>query len=484
MQGKKINRNKEFLGRDYELEYLEEISQRKQSSILVVFGRRRVGKTELLEQFFYNRNILKFEGIEGSPQSKQIANALEQLSIYTQDPNHAKLKFKTWTEFFRLLSSLCQKGKWTIYFEEIQWLASYKTNFIAELKYLWDNEFRHNKELILILCGSSPSFIVNKILHSKALYNRSQYQLCVEPFNLLETKLFLKNKSNSEVMDAYLSIGGIPEYLKLIKGSSSSVFLSLCKNSFRQNGFFVNEFERIFTSSLAGSKYYQKIIEYLAKKRFASREDIAQHLNISPGGTISNILEDLAICNFIEKYTPYNLKENSTLVRYTISDEYLQFFYAFIKPKLKRINSGDFNHNPSQALKTSDYAKWLGYSFERLCRKKHNLIAKILGFNMINYRYGAYFSKGSINLDPGYQIDLVFDRDDKVLTVCEIKYSANPIDTSIIQSFEKKLQFLPKDKKSIHKVLISANGISPSLEHQAYFDQIITLDTLFDPKYY
>ncbi len=483
MHSKKIQKNSGFLGRDYEFDYLGEITKRKEASILVVYGRRRVGKTELLEQYFYKRNILKFEGIEGQSQSKQIANALEQLSIYTEDPNHAKLKFKTWTEFFRLLSRLCKKGKWTIYFEEIQWLASYKTKFIAELKYLWDNEFRHNKELILILCGSSPSFIVNKILHSKALYNRSQYQLFVEPFDLLETKQFLKKKSNHEIMDAYLSIGGIPEYLKWIKQESSS-FLSLCKNSFRKDGFFVNEYERIFTSSLADSKYYQKIIEFLAKKHFATREEISQHLKVNPGGTISNVLEDLIICNFIEKYTPYNLGENSTLVRYSISDEYLQFFYTFIKPKIKRISSGDFNRNPGQAIKTSDYTKWLGYSFERMCRKKHNLIAKILGFNMINYRHGAYFSKGSIDADPGYQIDLVFDRDDKVLTVCEIKYTQTPIDTSIIQSFERKLGFLSTTRKSIHKVLISSNGVSPSLKQRAYFDQIITINDFFDPKYY
>ena len=160
---------------------------------------------------------------------------------------------------------------WTVYLEELQWLANYESKMISELKYAWDNYFRHNENLILILCGSAPSFMLDYVVHSKALYNRSQYEFHLKEFNLFEVSLFLQERSNKEIMDAYLTVGGIPEYLKWIS-RESSVFLSLCKNSFSSGSFFLCAYERIFTSSLSKNKHYKAVIEILSKRKFATRE--------------------------------------------------------------------------------------------------------------------------------------------------------------------------------------------------------------------
>jgi hypothetical protein len=294
-------------------------------------------------------------------------------------------------------------------------------------------------------------------------------------------------------MNAYLTIGGVPEYLKWVS-KESSVLLSLCKNSFSSNAFFVREYERIFTSSLSQNKYYKEIIEILSKKKYATRNELAKVLGASSGGTLSNVLLDLEKSGFISVYHPFNTNENSLLTRFTIEDNYLQYYFRCIKPLQKNIESaasaspgealaksgvselknikfptlrgfpdacvgvpqsGAYDLNPKMALVMDSYIKWLGFSFERFCRKYHYVIARILQFAAVNYKSGAFFSRATEKESPGYQIDLIFDRADNVYTICEIKYFQGKVGTNVIQEFETKLSLFPKkNNKTIHKVLI------------------------------
>jgi hypothetical protein len=472
--------NKLFIGREYEIEHLTEIGNAGQPAIVVMYGRRRVGKTELLEQVYRERNIIKFEGIKGKSESEQMTNVLWQLSEYLNAPPIAKIQVSTWTEVFKLICDYIPEGKWTLYFEEVQWLADYKPTFISELKYAWDNYFKNKSELILILCCSSPSFIINEVLLSQALYNRSQHEFHLRELSLRETKQFMHQRSNRELMDAYLLVGGIPEYLKWLN-NKSSVMVSLCQNSFRPASFFLNEVQRIFVSSLADKKHYKAIIEFLAQRRFATRDTILNNIKVASSGATTALLVDLELCGFIEKYTPYQLDDESTLNRYCISDAYLQFYYKFIKPIKRDIEHGDFISQPTSAIKTDSFYKWLGYAFERLCRRKHRIIAKILGFSAVHYRSGVYFNRQTNKDNPGYQLDLVFDRDDKVITLCEIRYLQGSVGVGVIQEFENKLAlFENKKNKTLHKVLITTEGADNSLIRRAYFDDVITIDQLIE----
>lgn len=468
-----------FVGRAFEWKRLVELGKTQSAQLLVVYGRRRIGKTELLEQVYRQRNILKFEGIRDKPQPEQRSHVMWQLSEYANNPLLAKVQVNSWVEVFKYIYDQIPEGTWTLYFEEVQWLANYQPDFVAELKFAWDNYFKRKENLLLILCGSSPSFIVNEVLLSKSLYNRSQHELHLQEFSLNETRKFLESRSLREVMDAYLTVGGIPEYLQQLK-RRSSIFTSLCEQSFLPDSFFSKEHERIFVSSLSENKHYRRIIELLAVKRFLTRNDILKSLKLSSSGTLTEILLDLELCGFIEKYTPYNLGESSHLTRYCIADNYLQFYYKFIDPIHREIQHGNYRENPLQAIKLDSYQKWLGFAFERMCRRKQHLIAKILGFQSVRYRAGAFFSRATQTEDPGFQFDLVFDRDDKVLTLCEIKYLQGPVSSDVITAFERKISALPNQKrKTLHKVLITAEGIDTALEKRHYFDQIITLDDLF-----
>ncbi|MBF0106070.1 MAG: hypothetical protein HQM16_12175 [Deltaproteobacteria bacterium] len=476
----KIKANRTFIGRTLERERLLAITKSATASIVVVYGRRRVGKTALIEQVLGGRNLLKFEGIEGQPEARQRRHFLLQLSEYAGDPMIAKLRLSTWTEVFQTLFKYTSKGVWTLFFDEVQWLAAYKTRLIAELKFVWDNSFKQNQSLILVLCGSSPSFIIKKILRSKALYNRSQYEIPLQEFPLVDTKSFLKSaRSAREVMDATLTVGGIPEYLKYLDGGSS-VFLGLCQHAFTQGGFFTNEYQRIFSSSLGDNPDYMKVICFLSRRPHVTRREIAKHLRTSSGGRLTNLLHDLELCGFVTKYTPFQLKQDSLISRYVISDQYLQFYFRFIAPLHAEIQDGQFDHNPAKPLNSDAYDQWLAYSFERYCRKHHHIIAKLLNFGAVSYRSGAFFNRETEKLSKGFQIDLVFERKDKVHTVCEIKYSRVPVTKSIIVEFEKKLALFPKKTSfTLEKVLITAEGVDSAVKREGYFDSVITLDDIF-----
>lgn len=474
-----IQLNQSFIGRSDERKQLALLQEDTNSNILIVYGRRRVGKTELIEQSFRKRNILKFEGAQNQDELNQQQLVMRKLSEYANEPMLKKIAIDRWLDVFDNISNYTKEGTWTIYFEELQWLANYKDNFISELKIAWDNNFRRNPNIIVILCGSSPSFMIQKVIHSKALYNRSQTEVHLQELSLLETKQLLGKRANREIINTYLTIGGIPEYLKKIKSYSSS-FTGICEQSFKKNSYFSKEYKRIFVSSMAENPHYQQIINFLSNKRFSSREQIANNLKLGRGGRLGSYLEELELSGFIKKYSPYNLAERSKLTRYCICDAYLQFYFKFIHPNQAAIQSGRYQKQATNAIKMDAYQKWIGYAFERYCRDHSHKIAQLLGFSGIHYLSGCFFNRNTNKQDPGYQIDLLFDRDDHVITICEIKYLQSKVNVSIIEEFERKLSlFENKKNKTLHKVLISAEGANTNLINRHYFDNIITLEDFF-----
>ncbi|MBB70864.1 MAG: hypothetical protein CMF50_00510 [Legionellales bacterium] len=484
METHHIAQNSQFVGRQFEQQRIGQMLDRHKASILIVYGRRRVGKTELLEQTFSQRNILKFEGIRGQTESEQRMQVMTQLAVYAGNPLLREVQTTSWVDVFRHIAEYVKEGVWTLYFEEVQWLADYQDSFIAELKYAWDNMFRHNPDLIVILCGSAPSFMINHVVHSEALYNRSQYEIHLQEMDPIEAHALLQKYSAKDAFQAYLTIGGIPEYL-LKLNSNSSVMLSLCQQSFEKNAYFAEEYQRIFVSSLANNPNFQKTIEFLSKRRFATRSEILQHLKMTSGKNVTELLLDLELSGFIQKYTPYNTSDNSLLARYCIADPYLQFYFKFIEPIKSDIQKGKYSKSPTTALNNNQYNIWLGYAFERFCRRYDYILANILGFSAVQYTSGAFYNRSTIASDPGYQIDLIFDRKDNVLTVCEIKYLSMPAKKKVIDEFENKLDNLPlKPGQTLQKVLISACGAEQSLIDQYYFDRIITLEDILQPHYW
>lgn len=465
-----------IIGRDQEASKLQLVRAENTPAILIMYGRRRVGKTSLIEETYRGKRLLKFEGDEALDDIGQIKNCLEQLSRYAKDPKIAKLDYSSWREFFLLLWDYISEGEWVVYLEELQWLARYKANLISELKYIWDNYYQGNKKLLVILCGSSHSFMINHVLHSKALYNRSQHEIYLKPLTIQSSIKLLKFKTLKQSIDAFLMVGGIPEYLKYMNGEKTAI-RAMSIHSFTDSGYFLNEYKRIFISSLAKNKDYKRILEFISVNYSVTAEQIYKGLKMKRNGTFKRILQDLELCGFIIKVTPFDAKINTTLIKYEIADNYLHFYYAFIKPIENKIRRGDYINNLFDVVKPLRLSQWLGYAFERFLRQNPNIIAKILQFAAVEYESGTYFNR--VEKDNKFQIDLAYMRKDRVLTICEVKYTETPVGISVIQELENKIERLSteiKKRYEIQRVLISREGATKELVERGYFDRILSVE--------
>jgi uncharacterized protein len=475
-----VRRNPRFAGRDVEYAKLSALGRGASAKIVVVYGRRRVGKTELIEQTFAKRNLLKFEGLERQGKARQMTQFLETLARYLNDPYIAKLQLRSWREVLLLVAKKIQRGKWTLYLEELQWLANYQSELVSALKYVWDNELRHNKDLLVVLCGSAPSFMIGKVLLSSALYNRTEVNFPVQPLSLPAVQAFFgKSYDPFEIMDAVLTVGAIPPYLDRLR-DAPSVLIGLARNSFMPDSYFLDEYPRIFTSSMADNKDYQRALELLAKKQFATKAEIASALGRVTGGGLADLLNDLEQTGFITSYSPVSAPLASKLKRYHLTDPYVRFYLNFIRSIAPRISKGIYHKHPERAIDTLAWRAWMGLNFERWVRQHGTVIAAILGFDGIDYDFGPYFARGT----PGVQIDLVFERADKVTTVVEVKYNRDPVGLEVIAEFEKKCSLYPKRGRSLRRVLVAAGGASKELVRRAYFDRVIALDELIDNKHW
>lgn len=470
-----------FIGRKSELSRLKSIKENQEATVITVYGRRRVGKTTLIEKAFSGAKLIKCEGIEGQNQDFQRQSMLEQFAQQINEPALRHATPDSWRSMLRIITEYLTKGRKTLYLEEFQWLSSYKGELISEIKFFWDNYWRKNNEFTLILCGSSPSFMLSKVVKSKAMHNRSLHEFRIQPFSPQEVyKFFGAKTSKSEALIALLLVGGIPEYLKYLK-EKSSVFLSMAYHAFTTNGFFNGEYERIFVSNLERNPHYKKIISYLAGKRNATRSEIADYLQITSGSNLTDVLLDLELCGFIKRYTPFDKTAASLLARYEISDPYLQFYHRLIEPKLNDIQQGRYQNNPAKAFNIRQLQQWLGYSLERYCRNHAHIIAEHLGFSDVDYQSGAFFSRASSKADRGFQIDLVYKRADKVITLCEIKHNTNPLSLTDAYKIEESFShYSPPSGFSIQHILICSGSVTQQVKDAAIFDRIIhPLDFLF-----
>lgn len=465
-----------FIGRTKELQILREPPLRGEAELVAIYGRRRVGKTALIEEAFKGKLLFKFEGLEGQSEKNQLEHFRNHLKYYLPS-NQVPEKLTTWHVAFEKLSLLLKTHEGTevaVLFDEFQWMAEMKSFLISLLKSYWDNDFSRISNCKLILCGSVSSFIVKKVIRSKALYGRISKEIQLQPLHANQVQSFLEGWSSAELLNAYLTLGGIPEYLNRLD-PAESLTQNLTRLAFSPHGYFLNEFQRLFVSHFGSSDIYEKIVRALSDGP-KNLDQITKALKIKSGGTLSSKLEDLVLAGFIDRYYPLGKGEKSNSVRFRIFDEYLHFYFKFIEPNLREIISGEII--PEQVLLHSSHTQWLGYSFERMCLKNSALLADYLRFSGISYRSGSWFKRSD---DISAQIDLAFVRADKVIVGCEIK-NVNKIDTaSIVATAERHRQALAEDFTgyAIQMILMSAKRIDIPNDVRRVFSRILFADEVF-----
>jgi len=474
-----------FVGRKTELAQLQAFHDRVEASIAVVYGRCRIGKSELIRTALKERIAYFFEGLENRPKREQIKNFLFQLSwqVPRRDSgNKDELgRVSTWREAFLRLHEALKDRPGVVVLDEFQWIANYRSEIVSELKMVWEQYLSRIPGVKLILCGSIASFMLTRVIRSSALYGRTDLVIHLRGFLLGETRKMLTGKGIDEVLEAQITVGGVPKYLELLR-DTASVRLALEGLAFSESGYLVHEYDRIFTSHFGRNPDYEKIVAALAKNPYGLfRGDLAREASVDLGGGLSEHLYNLEQAGFISSATPFDKGPTSRLIKYHLSDAYLSFYFAFILPRIKQIRADVHEGLFARLSQTGTYHAWRGCAFEHLCIDHAAKISQILGFSGIEFSFGPFFrSPGS--RAGGIQIDLLFSRADSVMTICEMKCSASPVPKKVIQEVDRKVCVMRDlfPAKTIQRVLVVHGKPSRELSSSGYFYRIIRASELFD----
>lgn len=486
-----------IIGRKEELKILNQIRQSKEAEFLAVYGRRRIGKTFLIREYFSDKGIyLETAGIKNLSLSKQLENFSEAFSRTFLENVPVQVP-RSWREAFEILTQKIKTApknkKVIVFLDELPWLASKKSGLLPTLDYYWNLHWSRLPNLILIVCGSAASWMLEHIVNAKGgLYNRVTKRMLLEAFKLKEAENFLKarniNLSKKQILDLYMVVGGIPFYLKEVKKgqSTTQIIDNLC---FQKNGALYSEFNNVFRSLFDHAEVNLQIIREIAKaKNSISRERLIEVTKISSGGTLNRRLEELEASEFIRCFVPLGKKARDRF--YCIIDEYALFYLKWIDPLiLSGTFSGEKGHW-QKILKTPEQAVWSGYAFESVCFKHINQIAQALDLEKTAYISGCWrYVPPKKSQDNGAQIDLLFDRDDTI-TLCEVKYSDHPfvIEKSYAKTLNQKIEVIeknyPSKKNPTRKQLFLAVIATFGLKKNMYFDDLVhnevTLEDLFN----
>jgi AAA+ ATPase superfamily predicted ATPase len=466
-----------FIGREKELKKLQEFRQRSIAGIIVVSGRRRIGKSTLIEHFSEGTRFLEFYGLsprEGITLQTQLDHFGHLLGQAFDLPD---MKFDNWNNALRMLAGMTAKGKVIILLDEISWMAGSDKDFTGKLKGLWDTEFKKNPELILILCGSVTSWIQDNILKDKGFMGRVSLAFTLEEMPLSDANKFwgASQVSSYEKFKVLCVTGGIPRYLEEIhpKETAEHNIKRLC---FTKEGLLVEEFEKIFKdifNKLADD--YKQIVVALADGSF-EMSDLCDRLRVAPTGGLSKKLRVLTQSGFIARdYVWENGKKKSKISKYRLRDNYLRFYLKYIDPKKHLIDQGLY-----EDLFLEDLPEWhtiLGYQFENLVLNNLPVLRKLLQIAPSSVLSAAPYFQKATNRKKACQIDLLIQCRQSIY-VCEIKFGTK-ITADVIDEMTDKINKLQIPRGiSIRPVLIYQGELSPKIAQADVFTQLIPFDQL------
>lgn len=451
-----------ILGREREQDILSRCLESKRPELLVVFGRRRVGKTYLIKEFFNERFSFYTTGIPDEKTRNQLKAFNESLVNYGDD---TKTIPRDWFEAFRRLRVILEKdtiqrdyssGKRVVFLDEVPWMDTARSDFKSAFDFFWNSWGSAQNDLLLIICGSATSWIINNILNDKGgFHNRITKQMQIEPFTLRECEAFFTHNGirlgRDNMIESYMIFGGIPYYLNLYDNR-----LSLAQNVesliFDDRGDLHYEYERLFQSLFKKPDNHIKIIETMAGlKKGLQRTDLVETSGVPDGEGLTKALRELEQCGFIRHFKKMTLQHNG--VFYQVIDPFVLFSLSVLRDE--KIRSW------KAFLKSPGYYNWRGNAFETVCLVHISQIKSALGISGIESTEYAWKSKKK---DGGAQIDLLIDRRDGVINLCEMKCTDKAFEITkayrndIINKVDTFIEEV-HPKKSVHVTLITSNGL-------------------------
>jgi len=452
--------------------------------LIAIYGRRRVGKTHLVRTFCKDAIVFEFTGIHGVMMKTQLENFSQVLQLATKSTLALAIP-ANWLQAFMMLdtylNTLPTDKPAVIFFDEFPWIETHKSGFLQAFDHWWNASASRKSYLKVIICGSAASWMIDKIINNRGgLHNRVTQTIRLLPFTLGETQAYLQTKGVSldqySQLQLYMAMGGVPHYLRNINPgeSAAQIIDRLC---FAKDGALKNEFNNLYKSLFANSENHERVIRALAAKgKGFTRNEIIAECSFTSGGTTSRILQELEESGFITPYIPFQKKANESI--YKLSDEYSLFYLKFIE-RAKDSQVGAW----LRQYGTSAYSIWSGFAFESVCQKHVLQVRRKLGIEGVltttsTWRHAP--GKGT----QGAQIDLLLDRQDRCINICEMKFSGDEfvIDKKYAAQLDMKVNVFRTEtgtRKTLFPTMITTYGTRKNEHYLGRILAEIVIEDLF-----
>ena len=470
-----------IIGRKQEIKTLKKAYDSNRSEFIAVYGRRRVGKTYLVKEALEGCFTFTHTGLAKATKSNQLKGF--QASLKKAGCNCSKPK--TWMDAFLLLEEWIENlpdGRKVIFLDELPWMDTPRSNFISALEHFWNVWATERKDIVLIVCGSATSWIVKKIINNHGgLHNRLTHKIHLQPFCLNECEQMSDDMelglSRYQLLQAYMVFGGIPYYWSLLD-KEMSLSQNIDRLLFNPDGEMADEFSMLYASLFDKPEPYIKVVEALTKKKSGlTREELVKQSGLSSNGKLSRIIKELEWCGFIRTFNRIGQKKKDAIIQ--LIDLYTLFYY-----QVSLDSAGDEQYW-SHHLLSGQLNSWMGRAFERVCLWHVPQIKDALGINGIASSVYSWYIKGT-DVAKGAQIDLLIERADDVISLCEMKFSED--DYSITNTEEENLRrrrsrFIEETgtKESVQYVLVTTYGLAQG-KHNHMIQRTITMNDLFLPR--
>ncbi len=473
-----------IIGRKYEQELLKEYYESPKSELVALYGRRRVGKTYLVKTYFDESFDFWFTGLYNANKKmllKQFGLTLSRYSgIKSASPADWFEAFSSLTDYLLSL----KKERVIVFLDELPWMDGPKSDFLSAFSFFW-NMWPSSTKLKLFVCGSATTWMMDKLIGDKGgLYGRVSRAIYLSPFTLGETEQYLKEMkgvilNRYQILELYMIMGGIPYYLDMLR-ADIPLAANIDELFFREGAPLKAEFDFLFRSLFKESKSYRKVIETLSEKMSGMKRKEIQEVTAIEGGELSRILDNLSSCDFIRRYVSIGKKERDGV--YQLTDLFSLFHLRFVENN----NSQDQNFWTNMSSSGAKNA-WTGYAFERVCLHHIKEIKAKLGILGVLTSVYSWYSRPFTDKDgtqwSGAQVDMLIDRNDQTINLCELKYSLDEF--VITGEYEKKLRerlslfrHVTKTRKALLLTFITTYGVKKNI-HSSIVNSEVSMDDLF-----
>ena len=482
--------NKLFIGREKEQQLLNEYISSDQSEFIAVYGRRRVGKTFLIQHVIGNDYAFYVAGMNNVSMRMQLKNFMQGI----RKKKGCMPPAESWLDAFIALEDYLESlpdGRKIVFIDEMPWMDTPRSNFISGLEHFWNSWASWRDDIKLIVCGSATSWILNNLIKNRGgLHNRVTHKIPLKPFTLKECQEYFAARqfrlSTRQIAECYMALGGVPFYLSKLS-KAEGIAQNIDRLLFAEDGELHDEFSSLYNSLYKNAARHIKIVTAIATKgKGLTRQELIEKTSLSDNGKFSQMLEELESCGFIRSYVPFvsetarkrrtgvaGNKNSDTL--YQLIDPFTLFHFQV----MRRADSNDANYW-SNNQNPHVFSTWSGLAFEMLCLNHFEQIKVALGISGITTNVFSWFGKGD---NRSAQIDMLIDRADNAINLCEMKFysKAYPMSVKDEEDIERKVStFLEATKtdKTIIVTMITDKGLERN-EHSECIQKVVTLDQLF-----